>query len=75
MLPFMKPKTQASPITASTSDKGVKDMPEQDLGVMAAAEDLIRAVHAKDINATAAALHAAFEIMDSMPHVEGPHED
>lgn len=39
-----------------------------------AAEDLISAVHSKDVKAVCAALRAAFEICDSQPHEEGPHE-
>lgn len=39
-----------------------------------AAEDLISAVHAKDVKAVASALKAAFEMCESQPHEEGPHE-
>lgn len=40
-----------------------------------AAEDLVNAVHSKDIKAVAAALRAAFELCDSEPHEEGEHID
>lgn len=43
-------------------------------GLVVASEDLTRAIHSKDINAVASALRAAFEILDSEPHDEGPHE-
>ena len=39
-----------------------------------AAEDLINAIHSKDVGAVAKALEAAFEIADSQPHEEGSHE-
>lgn len=78
MLPFLKPKKAASVITANTNPDGGIDsegpVDEMDPGLMASAEDLIRAVHAKDATAVAHALQAAFDIADSMPHEEGPHE-
>ena len=46
--------------------------PEYDV-LESAAEDLCNAVHAKDYKAVAVALRAAFELMDSAPHEEGPH--
>jgi hypothetical protein len=39
-----------------------------------AAEELISAVHAKDVKAVCTALKSAFEICDSGSHEEGPHE-
>lgn len=39
----------------------------------ALSEELIDAIHAKDAPGVASALQAAFEEMDSEPHVEGPH--
>jgi hypothetical protein len=79
MLPFLKPKKVAAVIVAnrqpdgSMESEGSED--EMDPGLMAVAEDLIRAVHGKDARAVAQALQAAFDIADSIPHVEGPHED
>lgn len=77
MLPFLKPKKISSVIIASRKKDGTV-MPEHeegenDAGLMAAAEDLISAVHSKDSSAVASALKAAFEIMEEMPHEEGPH--
>lgn len=37
-------------------------------------QELIEAVHARNPGAVAQALRAAFECMDSEPHVEGPNE-
>jgi hypothetical protein len=79
MLPFLKPKTQTGLIISQrkpdgeTEEKGMED--QEDMGLMSAAEDLIRAVHAKDAKAVASALRAAFEIVDSEAHVEGEHID
>jgi len=57
-------------------DEG-KEKPESDGmdGVKEAAKELIAAVHAKDESAVAMALKNAFEILDSMPHEEGPHPE
>ncbi len=38
-----------------------------------AAQDLIEAVHSKNVKGVAEALKAAFELADSEPHEEGPH--
>lgn len=45
---------------------------EPNHALLAAAEDLISAVHMKDASKVAEALDAAFEICDSSPHEEGP---
>lgn len=42
-------------------------------GLEACAQELIRAVHARDVKAVAQALQDAFELADSEPHEEGPH--
>ena len=42
-------------------------------GLKAAAEDLLDAIKANDVDATASALRRAFRIADAMPHEEGPH--
>ena len=79
MLPFLKPKHQTGIIIAQRKPDGKEELhgPEdqEDAGLEAAAADLIRAVHAKDEAAVAAALRAAFEICDSEPHEEGEHEE
>jgi len=77
MLPFLKPR-QAPGLTISIRkpDGGSEESHsagEEDHGLDSCSEDLIRAMHAKDTKGVTAALKAAFEILDSMPHEEGPH--
>lgn len=78
MLPFLKPK-QAGIATIVVKnrqpDKPEENQEDKDAAIHACAKDLIDAVHAKDIKAAAEAMRSAFEILDSMPHEEGPHED
>lgn len=74
MLPFLKRQQEASssgPVEVETREPD--DGSDFD-AMESAAEDLIKAVHAKDVKAVSAALKAAFEIYDSEPHEEGPHE-
>lgn len=76
MLPFLAPKKQAGVIIAKRVGDKTEPMHEEgeeDPGLMAAAEDLISAIHAKDAKAAAQALKAAFEVCDAYPHEEGPH--
>jgi hypothetical protein len=77
MLPFLKARKVGSTAqTVSSADGHQERLGEEgetDVGLMSAAEDLIRAVHAKDAQAVADAMKAAFEIMEEMPHEEGPH--
>lgn len=79
ILPFLKPKKQPSLIVAKVSADGHKEEMshdgEENHGLMSAAEDLIRAVHAKDAHATVEALRSAFEIMELEPHDEAPHPE
>lgn len=75
-LPFLKNKQQsvAGLIMKHRAPDGIKDdMPEEpsdNQGLHSAASDLMNAVHAKDIPAIAAAMKAAFEIMQSEPSQE-----
>ena len=76
MLPFLKPKNVAGLIIQKRSadpsvspQEGPED--EQDQGLTSAAEDLIRAIHAKDAQSVAAAIRAAFEMLDG----DESHED
>jgi hypothetical protein len=66
MLPFLQPKKLASIIMAKHKPEGgVEPMHEEGEAspeVMAIAEDLISAVHAKDANAVASALMAMKEM-------------
>lgn len=73
-LPFLKPKPVAGVIvTQRKADGGDIMQPEEDHGLLACAEDLIRGIHSKDAHTVKEALKALFELMESMPHEEGPH--
>jgi len=73
MLPFLKHKQDSGTVALPETIKRESDESEYDM-LEAAAEDLMHAVHSKDIKMIAQALRAAFEICDSQPHEEGPHE-
>lgn len=79
MLPFLKPQRVAGVIVAKTRspEGGIKENEDDNdnAALHSAADDLIRAIHAKDTVGVAAALQAAFEIADSRPHEEGEHTD
>lgn len=67
MLPFLAPKKQASVIMAKrVGDKTEVESEEGEHapGLMAAAEDLISAVHAKDAKGVASAMKAGYECCD-----------
>jgi hypothetical protein len=74
MLPFLKNKQEGSmsmpadPIKREPDEESDYDMLES------ASEDLIHAIHSKDVKAVCSALRAAFEMLDMEPHEEGPHE-
>lgn len=74
MLPFLKNKHEASmseksePVKRKPDDGSDYDMLES------ASEDLIHALHSKDVKAVCSALRAAFQMLDLEPHEEGPHE-
>lgn len=53
---------------------GAPEEADDGAGMMAAAEDLIAAIHGKDAAGVAAALQAAFDLCDSAPHQEAPEE-
>ena len=75
--PFLKPRRQdAAVYVAERKPDGSRmEMKEEsdDSGLLACADDLIRAIHAKDSHKAAAAMRAAFEIMEAAPHEEGEH--
>lgn len=76
MLPFLKKAQEGS---ASMPVEHVKresdEESESDYDMLdSAAEDLIQAVHSKDVKAVSSALKAAYEMCESQPHEEGPHE-
>lgn len=73
MLPFLKRSQEASasaPVESVTRDS---DHEEDFDDLEVAAEDLLFAIEKKDAKAIAAALRAAFQLFDSEPHTEGPH--
>jgi hypothetical protein len=59
----MKPKHDA--------EEHMEEHPDEALH--ACADDLIEAVHAKDVEGVTKALKAFFHIADAMPHEEGEH--
>lgn len=81
LLPFMKNKSVSGSIM--TTKMRAPDAPEEveksnssiDEGLLAASRDLISAIGTGDEKLVAQALQAAFEIIDSQPHEEGPHPE
>ena len=74
MLPWLSRNKEASVSTPveSVSRKPDEGAEEYD-SMHSAAEDLIAAVHSKNVKAVAEALRSAFELMESEPHEEGEH--
>lgn len=73
MLPFLKKSQEAS---ASAPIEHIKREPDEESEydmLESAAEDLISAVHSKDVKGVCSALRAAFEMCDAQPHKEGEH--
>lgn len=71
MLPFLKKVQDAG---AAGPVEAVERKPDEESdydALESAAEDLISAIHSKDVKGAAAALRAAFELCDSQPHSEG----
>ena len=83
-LPFEVKRKQAAVIVKDRKDGGFmerneeaashNDTEDHDEGLLAAASDLLKAIEAKDHKAMAHAMRAAFDILESEPHEEGPHE-
>lgn len=65
MLPFLKPKKMSAVIIAKTKPEGgvepMHEEGEQMPEMVGIAEALISAIHSKDANAVAEALHAAMD--------------
>jgi len=72
MLPFLKLNKEGSASAPVEPIKRKSDNEEEYDMLEAAAEDLISAVHSKNCKAVCSALRAAFEIMESQPHEDGP---
>ena len=73
MLPFHKLRQDASASSSVESIKRESDHEEEYDALESAAEDLCHAIEAKDYKAAAAALRAAFDLLESEPHHEGEH--
>ena len=69
MLPFMKKKEGSVSLPAEPIRREHDEGAEYDM-LESAAEDLISAVHSKDVKGVCSALKAAFEMMESEPHEE-----
>lgn len=73
-LPFLKDKkhTAGLIIQNRAADGSHDSVPEdhQDQGLETCGEDLIRAITSKDAKGVAAAMRAAFAILESEPHEE-----
>lgn len=67
-LPFLQQDQQPGVLSEHRSDS------KENHGLIAVAHDLLKALESKDIKGVANALSNAFELLDSMPHDEGPHE-
>lgn len=77
MLPFLNPRKSASIMIAKRTPEekteSVKEEGEHHPGLMAAAEDLISAVHAKDAKGVADAMKAGYDCCGAdieMPEAE-----
>lgn len=75
MLPFLGQKRQQDGGSVSVSSEGKVHSGEEDMGLISAAEDLCKAIERKDHKSIAAALKAAFEILESEPHTEGEYNE
>lgn len=73
MLPFLKKDKEASVSIPVDIKKRDPDEESEFDSLESASQDLIDAVHSKDAKAAAIAWRAGFDILDSEPHVEGPH--
>lgn len=74
MLPFLKRNQEAS---SSAPVEHIQREPDEESDydmLESAAEDLISAIHSKDVKAVCQALRAAFEMCESEPHSEGSDE-
>jgi hypothetical protein len=73
MIPFLKHSKEASvAMPADTIERKPDDGSDFD-PLESAAEDLCNAIEAKDYKSAAAAIRAAFELLESQPHEEGEH--
>ena len=57
------------------ADAGPEEAQGDEMGLEAAANDLIKAIHTHDATAVVEALRNAFTILDAEPHEEGEHPE
>ena len=77
-LPFLKPQRRETGLIVETrKPDGIEEqgMEGEDPALEAAAEDILRAITAKDAKHLALAMKAAFDIMESSPHEEAGEEE
>jgi hypothetical protein len=77
-LPFLKSKKVAGLIISHRQGDKIQESHSEDdesAGLHACSEDLIRAVHDKDVGRVSEALKAAFEILESTPHAEAGEQE
>lgn len=75
MLPFIKKSTNPGVISKPVSPDDYQEPKElnEDDGLEMAAQDILTAIEHRDYKALAAAIRAAFEIVDAEPHFEADH--
>lgn len=75
MLPFLKTRPAAGIMVAHRKPDGNPEAEQgsDEIGLKACAADLIKAVHSQDEAGVAAAIRAAFELLEMQPHDEGNH--
>jgi hypothetical protein len=73
-LPFLQKRRIQTILVGHKKEGEPMELPSEH-PLMAAAEDLHKAIRSDDIEGIAHALQAAFEISESQPHHEGPHEE
>jgi hypothetical protein len=72
MLPFLKVKRPGASLSTVYRKSDTEDeSSNNDAGLDAVADDLLKGIHSHDKSAVVAALRAAFTILDSEPHEEG----
>jgi len=79
MLPFLMPEKRKDTgmivVDRRPDEEAAKDTPEDLTGIEVAMEEFCAAVDKKDFKGMAKAFKAAFEMLESMPHDEAPHEE
>lgn len=76
MLPFLQKKKQAAGVSMvyRKPDASPEAMSEQDAGLEAAADDLMRGIHSHDKKLVITAIKALLELIESEPQTEEMYE-